>query len=75
MAMASETEEYPPSDILQKLFDIELEEVIQKIFLYLDPISLKNSRSTCKKWNEFIDRRIWKSKSGMLEMECKLIAQ
>jgi len=61
--------------ILQELFALELEEIIQKIFLFLDPISIKNSRSTCIEWKEFIDRRIWKSKSGKSEMNRKLISQ
>ena len=63
------------SDIFEKLFTWELEEILQKIFLFLDPKSLKNSRSTCNKWKEFIDRRIWKSPSGMLELNRMLISQ
>ena len=78
--MASETDLVESSSsnkrfILQKLFDLELEEVIQKIFLFLDPESLKNSKSTCIQWREFIDRRIWKSKTGMEELNRKLILQ
>ena len=58
--------------ILENLFDIGLEEVIQKIFLYLDPKSLKNCKSSCSKWREFIERRIWKSKSARQQLRCKL---
>ena len=38
--------------------------LLQKIFLYLDPKSLKNCKLTCSKWKEFIDREIWKSISA-----------
>ena len=61
--------------ISKELFALELEEIILKIFLFLDPISLKNSKRTCTTWQEFIDRRIWKSKTGKLEMKNKLISQ
>ena len=63
------------TDIFEKLFEWELEEILQKIFLFLDPEELKNARCTCNKWKEFIDRRIWKSPSGMLELNRKLISQ
>ena len=53
--------------IIENLFIFELEEILLKIFLFLDPKSLKNSKGTCTKWREFIDRRIWKSKSGLLD--------
>ena len=58
--------------ILENLFDLGLEEVIQKIFLYLDPKSLKNCKSSCSQWREFIERRIWKSKSARLQLHYKL---
>ena len=38
--------------------------LLQKIFLYLDPKSLKNCKLTCSQWKEFIDREIWKSISA-----------
>merc|ERR1712198_492091 len=81
MAMASEIDlvvvESSSSStcFIKKLFDKNLDEIIQKIFLFLDPKSLKNSRSTCIQWKEFIDRRIWKSKTGMEELNRKLIFQ
>merc|ERR1712223_1227002 len=53
-----------PFSILNELFDRELEEVLLRIFLYLDPCSLKNSRLTCSMWNEFVFRRIWTSKTS-----------
>ena len=54
--------------VIQNLFSFGLEEIIQKIFLNLDPKSLKNAKLTCTQWREFIDRRIWGSKyaRGML---------
>jgi len=78
--MTSETELMESSSsitcfILQELFARDLEEIIQKIFLFLDPKSLKNSKRTCIEWKEFIDRRIWKSKTGMEELNRKLIFQ
>ena len=42
--------------VLPRLFSKGLEEILQKIFLYLDPKSLKNSKQTCNQWREFIDR-------------------
>jgi len=80
METTSETEMLERSSIdtdfiIQELFALELEEIIQKIFLFLDPTSLKNARRTCIEWKEFIDRRIWKSKSGMVELNRKLISQ
>ena len=59
----------------KELFALELEEIILNIFLFLDPMTLKNLKGTCKDFQEFIDRRIWKSKSGKMEMEWKLISQ
>ena len=44
--------------VLPRLFARGLEEILQSIFLYLDPQSLKNSKLTCTQWEEFIDRRI-----------------
>ena len=58
--------------IIENLFDLGLEEVLQKVFLYLDPKSLKNCKITCSQWREFIDRRIWKSKSAKHQLHHKL---
>ena len=60
--------------IMGNLFDLGLEELLQKIFLFLDPKSLKNSKSTCSQWREFIDRRIWKSKVARHQLHHKLIS-
>ena len=58
--------------IIENLFDLGLEEVLQKIFLFLDPKSLKNCKSSCSQWREFIERRIWKSKSARQQLHHKL---
>ena len=58
--------------IIDNLFDLGLEEVLQKIFLCLDPKSLKNCKSSCSQWREFIERRIWKSKSARQQLHHKL---
>ena len=58
--------------IIENLFDLGLEEVLQKIFLCLDPKSLKNCKSSCSQWREFIGRRIWKSKSARQQLHHKL---
>ena len=61
------------NSILQNLFYLDLEEIIQKIFLFLDSKSLKNAKQTCVLWKEFIDRRIWKSKSARGHLYNELI--
>ena len=57
------------SDILPKLFELGYEEIIQNIFLHLDPKSLKNCKTTCQMWREFIDRRIWGSLSSKKHLQ------
>ena len=61
------------NSILQNLFDIGLEEIIQKIFLFLDSKSLKNAKQTCATWREFIDRRLWNSKSAREKLYSELV--
>ena len=48
--------------------------LLQKIFLYLDPRSLKNCKLTCSQWNDFIDREIWKSISAKKVLCSKLLS-
>ena len=60
--------------VVPGLFSKELEEILQKIFLFLDPKSLKNSKLTCSRWREFIDRRIWKSPSARNVLHRRLSA-
>ena len=48
-------------DYISKLMSRDIEEPLLKIFLNLQPRSLHISRQVCKKWNQFIVNRIWKS--------------
>ena len=57
IALKEEDEDF----VMPRLFSRGLEEILQSIFLYLDPKSLKNSKLTCSEWMEFIDRRVWGS--------------
>ena len=52
--------------VILKLFEREqaYTPLLQKIFLYLDPKSLKTCKLTGSQWKEFIDREIWKSISA-----------
>ena len=47
--------------------------ILQKIFLYLDPKSLKNCKLTCSQWKDFIDREIWGSSSAKRVLESRLL--
>ena len=58
--------------VVPGLFSKELEEILQKIFLFLDPKSLKNSKLTCSRWREFIERRIWRSPSARKVLQRRL---
>ena len=57
-----------------KLFSMGLEEIIQNIFLHLDPKSLKNSKLTCTQWKEFIDRRIWRNQKTKKILHARLLS-
>ena len=59
-------------DIISSLFLFDLDEALQKIFLYLDPKSLKSSRQVNKQWNDFIMRRIWGSPIGKIKLKEKI---
>ena len=61
-------------NVVPELFSKELEEILQKIFLFLDPKSLKNSKLTCSRWREFIDTRIWRSPSARNVLHGRLSA-
>ena len=51
-------------DIISKAFQWDCDLVLQKVFLYLDPYSLKSSRQVCREWNNFIRNRLWRSPYG-----------
>ena len=48
-------------DLFSKFFQHNMDEILQKIFLMLDPDSLHCSRQINKQCNEFIVNRIWGS--------------
>ena len=48
--------------------------ILQKIFLYLDPKSLKNCKLTCSQWKAFIDTEIWGSISARKVLHSKLLS-
>ena len=60
--------------VLPHLFSMVPEEILQMIFLYLDPKSLKNSKQTCQQWKDVIDRRIWGSSSGRKVLNQRLVS-
>ena len=62
--------------VLQKLFEREqaYTTILQKIFLYLDPKSLKNCKLTCSQWKVFIDKEIWGSFSARNVLDSKLMS-
>ena len=60
--------------VVPELFSNELEEILLKIFLFLDPKSLKNSKLACSQWRKFIDRRIWASPTAMKVLHRRLIS-
>ena len=61
-------------NVVPELFSKELEEILQKIFLFLDPKSLKNSKLTCSWWREFINTRISRSPSARNVLHGRLSA-
>ena len=66
MAMAEE------GGIIAWLFERNCLELLQEIFLYLDPESLHNSRKTCQGWNNFISESVWGSQRGHRALEKRL---
>ena len=50
----------------------DLDEAILKVFFYLDPDSLKQSRCVNWAWNNFIMYRLWNSKAGRKELKKRL---
>ena len=62
-------------DIINRLFELDLDELLQKIFLSLDPLSLKNCKCVSKDWSNFIQRRLWDSKPARAQLHKRLINQ
>ena len=59
--------------VLLRLFDSDLDEALQLVFLSLDPESLKASRLVCKAWDTFIKRRVWGSPRARLRLRGRLL--
>ena len=58
-------------NIIERLVNRNMTEVVQKIFLLLDAKSLHNSRRVCKQWNALIKDLIWGTRKGRTMMEKK----
>merc|ERR1719466_371928 len=60
-AVTVETEAVPAEDedIVSRLFLHDLDEVLQRLFLCLDPASLRAAKCVCQAWREFISVRVW----------------
>ena len=59
-------------DIISQAFRWDCDLVLQKVFLCLDPHSLKSCRQVCREWNEFIMRRLWRSPYGIGKIRDRL---
>jgi len=59
--------------VLLRMFNCDLDEALQLVFLSLDPVSLKNSRLVCKAWNSFIRRRVWGSPRARAGLRGRLL--
>ena len=58
--------------IIAWLLERNCQELLQEIFLYLDPESLHNSRQVCQQWNDFITESVWGSQRGHRALERRL---
>lgn len=58
-------------NIIERLVNRNITEVVQKIFLLLDVKSLHKSRRVCKQWNALIKDLIWGTRKGRMMMEKK----
>ena len=57
---------------MNKLFSHNFDEILQSVFLYLDPTSLKICRCVSREWNSFILHTVWKSRHGRRRLNTKL---
>ena len=62
-------------NIINNLFEFDLDEILQKIFLNLDPLSLKNCKCVSSQWFEFIQKRLWGSKQARKQLQNRLTNQ
>ena len=61
---------------LRETYDVTTyHNLVRKIFLNLDPISLKRARLVCKEWDRLVMAEVWSSEEGRREMERRLDLQ
>merc|ERR1711936_1146112 len=62
-------------DIVSQLFNYDLYEALQIVFLSLDSISLKRARCVCHEWGSFIQKALWASKPARRRLRSRLVSQ
>jgi len=62
-------------DIVSQLFNYDLYEALQIVFLSLDSISLKRARCVCHEWDSFIQKALWASKPARRRLRSRLVNQ
>ena len=62
-------------EIFNQLFSHDLDEILQRIFLFLSPSDLKVCRSVCWQWSVFIKTRLWESKPARQQLRARLVRQ
>jgi hypothetical protein len=55
-----------------RLFAHNQESVLEDIFHLLEPVDLKACRCVCKRWDDFIVEKLWRSNEGRRRMKGKL---
>ena len=59
--------------VMSLLFEADLDEALQLIFLCLDPGSLRAASLVSRCWHTFISRRLWGSTSARRRLRAKLV--
>merc|ERR1711963_794152 len=67
-----EEEDGEGEDIVSKLFNFDLYEALQIVFLSLDSISLKRARCVCHTWDNFIKKALWLSRPARRRLRARL---
>merc|ERR1712223_558560 len=62
-------------DIVSQLFNYDLYEALQIVFLSLDSISLKRARCVCHEWDSFIQKPLWASTPARRRLRSRLVNQ
>ena len=65
----------PTSDdtVMSLLFEADLDEALQLVFLCLSPFCLRAARLVCRAWRDFIRRRLWGSSTARGRLGAKLV--